>query len=506
MAYITQVGYTGDVKIITAATASYVSFILAGGSGGGGGNDARVGSAATSSDIIRGKVFLNAGESLYCAVGAGGKKGISGGNAAGGIGGLGINGFSGGTGGNSGPGGWSGSGGGGGAATVLWKLNGGVIDYVALAAGGGGGGGGGNYGVGYVQSPYDPYGSAPKTDLYYPQAGTNSAWHYILNTFGVWNGNGDYTYQFYFPTSSIYTFNLAVDNYGVMYVDNVEVVRTEQNSAVSNYNQVSANTAYITAGWKTIKISGVNTGGPGGIAATITSSSGTIWTTRNSYNQYDLLTTGGRGGKGQNHLGDGGGPGGGGGGFIGGQGGTVPVGDVGAMSGSNGYSFLAGGCDLTDTEYEAYVDNYTDIKNAYSAQTYLTKAEFGRKHYRQYGFREGRTLSETFTADISGASLLGATTGQPTTDGRDGGAIFYSLQSDITIFDGDVWKPVKEIKYYNNGAWVDVYEVYNRASNDWKRVYGNNIPTLTTTAGTFNNTTGSMVPYPPPAEPVYYNW
>lgn len=505
MASIVQSAYTGSVKSITASVASYISFILTGGGGGGGGNDSHPGSAGTNADVIRGRVYLNAGETLYCGVGQGGRAGASGGgNLAGGLGGYSIDGFSGGTGGRSGPGGSSGSGGGGGGATALWKLNGGTKDFIAIAGGGAGGGGGGNYGNGYIVSPYDPYAQAPKVDLYYPQAGSNGAWHYILNTFGIWNGNGDYTYQFYFPSNGTYTFNLAIDNYGIMYVDNVEVVRTQQNSAGSNYNQVSANTAYMSAGWKTIKISGVNTGGPGGIAATITSSAGTIWTTRNSYNQYDLINSGGRGGKAQDHRGDGGGPGGGGGGFIGGAGGGEPIGDVGGPSGSRGYSFLAGGTDLDDADYEAYVDSYTDLKTLWSTSG-ISKVNWGRTHYRRYGFREGRVLAENFVSDISSYQTLGTATGSVATNGNDGSIIFYSTQTDINVFD-TTWKPVKEVKYYNNGSWVAVPEAYVRNNNDWTRVYGNNVLTLNNSTGAFNNTTGTMIPYPPPPQETYYNW
>lgn len=505
MASIIQSAYTGGVRSITASVASYISFILVGAGGGGGGNDSRPGSAGTNADVVRGRVYLNAGETLYCAVGQGGRAGASGGgNLAGGIGGYSIDGFSGGTGGRSGPGGSSGSGGGGGGATALWKLNNGVKDFIAISGGGAGGGGGGNYGSGYIVSTYDPYAQAPKIDLYYPQAGYNSAWHFLLNTYGVWNGNGDYTYQFYFPQDGVYTFNLSVDNYGILYVDNVEVLRTQQNSAGTNYSQVTSTTKYITAGWKTIKVYGVNTGGPGGIGASITSSAGTIWTTRNSYNQYDLINSGGRGGKGQDHRGDGGGPGGGGGGFIGGAGGAEPVGDVGAPSGSRGYSFLAGGADLDDADYEAYVDSYSDLKSTWSSSG-ISKADWGRTHYRRYGFREGRVIAETFTSDISSYQTLGTATGTVATNGNDGSIIFYSTQADMNVFD-TTWKPIKEVKYFNNGAWVSVPEVYVRNNNDWSRVYGNNILTVNISAGAFTNTTGTVIPYPPPPEETYYNW
>ena len=496
MASIIQSAYTGTVKSITASVASYISFILVGAGGGGGGNDRLAGSGGTNGDVVRGRIYLNAGETLYCAVGQGGRAGGTGGNTAGGLGGFSIDGFSGGTGGRSGPGGFSGSGGGGGGATVLWKLNNGVRDFVAVSAGGAGGGGGGNYGAGYIVSSYDPYGSAPKLDLYYPQAGGNSAWSGMLNTYGIWNGNGEYTYQFYFPQDARYTFNLSVDNYGILYVDDVEILRTPQNSDRTNYSSITATAKYISAGWKTIKVYGVNTGGPGGIAATITSSAGTIWTTRNSYNQYDLIASTGRGGKGQDHRGDGGGPGGGGGGFLGGIGGSEPVGDIGGPSGSRGYSFLSGNTDLDDDDYIAYVDSYSDLLSSWSISG-MSKVEWGRKHYRQFGFREGRVIAESYVNDISSYQTLGTAVGTNSVAGRDGSIILHSTQANINAFD-TTWKPVKEVKYFNNGTWVNVPEVYLRNNNDWTRLYGNNALTLNNSTGTFTNTTGSMVDYPPP--------
>ena len=494
MSYIVQTGYTGSVKAFTVSSPSYINFILVGASGGGGGNDSRIGSNSTVGDVIRGRVLVNPGETLYCAVGQGGKKGVSGGNAAGGLGGFSLDGFSGGTGGNSGPGGWSGSGGGGGGATLLWK---GANNYIGIAAGGGGGGGGGNYGQGYVKSSYDPYGTAPSNKLYYPQAGGNGAWSSQLNTYGVWNGNGSITYQFYFPYTGSYNFELSVDNYGILYVDGAEVLRTPQNSDRNNYASVYSSTATISAGWKTITLYAINTGGPAGAYAGIFQGSTMIWNTRNPYNEYALSLGVGRGGKGQNHRGDGGGPGGGGGGFLGGVGGEEPIGDVGAPSGSRGYSFLAAGADLDDDEYVSYVNSYSDLQIASSN---LNKAEFGRRHYRNFGFRENRILGDSYTLDIASPSTIGSSV-QYTTDGRDGAAIFYSVESNINVRDAGSFKNVKEVKRFVSGSWVTVPEIYVRNSNDWRRLYGNNAISLVNSSGAFTNTSGQMVDYPPP--PVY---
>lgn len=80
--------YDGTVKAITATENCYMSFLLQGGGGGGGGpSDSYNGSAGVDSQLISGKIFLQQGETVYCAVGEGGKAGskvtgISGGAGA----------------------------------------------------------------------------------------------------------------------------------------------------------------------------------------------------------------------------------------------------------------------------------------------------------------------------------------------------------------------------------------------------------------------------------------
>lgn len=151
------------VKAITASENCDISFTIQGAGGGGGGSDTYSGSTGLAGDLLHGNVYLNAGETLYCAIGEGGNFGkttVGIGGADGGGGGYGLDGFSGGTGGKAGTIGWSGGGGGGGGATVLYKIVNGKREYVAIAAGGGGGGGGANYSAGYVKSDLF-YGATP---------------------------------------------------------------------------------------------------------------------------------------------------------------------------------------------------------------------------------------------------------------------------------------------------------------------------------------------------------
>ncbi len=112
------------------------------------------------------------------------------------------------------------------------------------------------------------------TGQYYPNAGTNGAWSSLLNEYGVWSGNGIYTWQVYFPTTGTYTFEGSVDNYGTMYVDDVQVLN------IPSYSTVYSSTSSVTAGWHTVKMVATNTGGPAGAAGRIKSGSTTVWTTR----------------------------------------------------------------------------------------------------------------------------------------------------------------------------------------------------------------------------------
>lgn len=109
---------------------------------------------------------------------------------------------------------------------------------------------------------------------YYPGAGTNGAWSSLLNNYGVWSGNGIYTWQVYFPNSGTYNFEGSVDNYGSLLIDDVEVL------SIPTYSGVYTSSGYVSAGWHTVKMNATNTGGPAGTSARILYNGSAIWTTR----------------------------------------------------------------------------------------------------------------------------------------------------------------------------------------------------------------------------------
>lgn len=450
--------YNKDVVYqITASRDCVIDFQMIGGGGGRGGGDSHPGSSGYAGVTISGSIPVLSGETIYCAIGSGGYGGASGVRASGGgAGGFSVNNYSGGSGGNAGPSGTSGGGGGGGGASLIWKngVNGytNSANILAVAPGGPGGGGGGNYSNGYDNASVNAL-IPPKS--YFAIAATNGAYCDFLNNYGVWNGDGRYVYDVYFPSSKNYTFRLSADNFGYLWLDNGTIngnndyIGSTPGTGVADYNSYYDFTHYVSAGWHTIDVYGSNWGGPASLAAAIVNNDGSyFWTTRNAYNER-TYTTSGRGGHGQDHRGDGGGPGGGGGGYIGGTGGTGPYGDHGAMSGNYGITFLSP--DITAA-------NNTLLLDAGAA-----------------------ALGRGGNSDYAGGA------------GNSGGVVFNSIQTDIKYKTGGNFVSVKQIKYGS----TSVKEVYVRSSNAWKRVYGDNIPDITSATAAYNNISGAMTPYAP---------
>ena len=68
------------------------------------------------------------------------------------------------------------------------------------------------------------------------------------------------------------------------------------------------------------------------------------------------------------------------------------------------------GASYTDAQFEAYVNAYTDLLNAYTNPNRTeSKATYGRAHYAYFGFKEGRTVPAAAVAAVvsSGPSLSG---------------------------------------------------------------------------------------------------
>lgn len=100
---------------------------------------------------------------------------------------------------------------------------------------------------------------------------TNNAYSSFLNTYGVWEsninaGSFDRTYTVNFPYTAIYRFTGACDNYGTIYLDGTAVLN------LPTFTSSWSADVSVSAGSHTVRLVGVNTGGPGSIGLTITQS------------------------------------------------------------------------------------------------------------------------------------------------------------------------------------------------------------------------------------------
>jgi len=323
--------YTSDSSLVLPASFAgslIVNAMLGGGGGGGGGDGNQGGYAGYAGRLItNGTIATSPGETVQIYIGSGG----AGGNT-----------------GSSGPGG-----GGGISAQANWST------------------------LEMLNNPNNI-------------RATNNAYCGFLNQYGIWNYSGDYptfdqNVTVNFPVSAVYNFTGSCDNYGTIYVDGSPVLN------IGGYSSTYSSSTYVTAGNHTVRLLGINQGGPGAIALTIVGgfsggNGGTAGAAGSSgggggggagtviqiNNVIQAVAPGGGGGggsgyysggrpnqntpgnngtyyggAGQSKGGDGGAGGGGGGGYNGGAGGAVYGGDDGAYSGENGAPLTPSGATVS---------------------------------------------------------------------------------------------------------------------------------------------------------------
>lgn len=331
---VTRFSYTGGVQYFSVPS-GYQPIIEAymwGGGGAGGGADSHGGGAGAGGNYIYTQFTANTNDTIGIAVGGGGTQGGSSTGGGAGPGGAGVTNiagyqFNGADAGNAGPVGWSGGGGGGGAASAIF-VNG---SPVSVAAGGGGGGGGGNFSNGINATG----GGTPGT-LQVSPAPLWGTYPDFLNYHGIWGNNGgsyDQTFQVNFPATLIYNITATADNEAHIYIDGVEVL------SGADWGTVYSSTYQISAGTHSVRVYGINWGGPASIGCVIDHMAvGTVFDSR-----YPPAYNYGPCQQGQSHPWDGGGGGGGGGGWPGGAGGgngqTVSGSDHGGGPGLSGSSY-----------------------------------------------------------------------------------------------------------------------------------------------------------------------
>jgi len=427
---VRPVGYTGKVQQLEWAygNGAQVTAYLWGGGGGGGGNDSRRGGYGSGGGYSSSTFTLNNGDVLKVAVGGQGFAGVSGRGSAGG-----------------------------GAAGPSWAP---LEVFTTRTA----------------------VGSVPVI------AYTNPAYCSFLNTYGVWVNPVsatyfDNTYTVNFPASGYYTIVGSCDNYGYVYIDGTQVL------AMPDFHYTTQASVFVTAGNHTVRVYGVNTGGPGCVGVNI--SGGNCYSGARGGNAggsgssggggggggatvlllNDVITTvaaggggGGGGGNsgaaagqdapgdrgqgssspgqnGQDKSGDGGGGGGGGGGALGGQGGAVPGGDQG------GYAGVYGTNSGTSTSLPS-------------------------------GTSPGGTGSLYYSNGV-------ATGGINTRPGTAGYAVFVFDIPGVFVHQGGSYTPVSKIWVKNNDIWRQTQSIWVKESGTWREVLGGMPPIFTAVSGNF---------------------
>ena len=114
----------------------------------------------------------------------------------------------------------------------------------------------------------------------YTNGSTDNNYISWLNTYSVWEGNGNYYWVAYFATTRDYTFDFACDDYGDMYIDG-NIIMT-LSSGADNYRVGKSITLQVSAGWHVIRIEANNSSGKAAIGARIytTNAATPIWNTR----------------------------------------------------------------------------------------------------------------------------------------------------------------------------------------------------------------------------------
>lgn len=413
----------------------------------------------------------------------------------------------GGGGGGNDAGGQGGNGGGSGYSEVTFTMDEG--DTIEVAVGGPGfgglsgrsGSGGGAAGASLVKLVFDSRNPPPGAPAVYPTS--NPSWTSFLNTYGVWNADGSSsiftrTYTVNFPYTGYYLITGSCDNYAEFFIDGASVL------IAPGYTASYTNVVYITAGNHTVFLNGTNTGGPGGIAFTITSSfsggrggnaggagssggggGGGGATVLLKNGTVLAVAAGGGGGagsglyggagsapgaaggsiltngqNGQDQGGDGGGGGGGAGGYFGGNGGHAGYGESNSEAGSNGTS-------------------YGSVLNP-----------------------SGRTPGGITNPYYPGQAGRG---GERTQQGAAGYAMFLFQSQGVSVHNGVGFQSVKDTYVKSNDLWNRVRAMYVKQNGIWQPVVGTDVIYFTSQAGDFGVSSRAYIdPYYPPEPPVIF--
>ena len=385
-----------------------------------------------------------------------------------------------------------GSGGGAGFARKTFTANPGDIIQVGVAGAGGAGGSGSNAqggGAGPSYTTTTVWTTLDLTGSPFIRV-TNSAYVAFLNQYGVWNytpgaSGFDHTVTINFASTGYYNLTGACDNAAAAYIDGVPVLD------MPGFQATYSARVLVTAGNHSLRLNGINTGGPGSIGFTITGG--------DSYG-------GGRGGNSGQYGSSGAGGGGGGASVIFLNGTPIAIAGGGGAGGGGGNTFAATGESAPGSSGQTSVGIYAGQNGQYK------DGDGGGGGAGGGGYAGGnggniRIGDEGGYAGYYGSSL-GDTVANPS--GRTPGGVnqpYYSgsvgyggvntqggssgyVVLDMNVGGGSVkydgnWESVQTTYVKNSGIWKQVQATYVKTNGVWSPINGSFAPAFTTVSGSW---------------------
>jgi|688.fasta_scaffold15319_3 hypothetical protein len=392
-----------------------------------------------------------------------------------------------------------GVGGGAGFSRKTFTINNGDILQVAVAGAGGAGATsqngapGGGAGASYTASTI--WTSLNLLSNPINQRVTNSAYVGFLNQYGVWNYTPSATYfdqtvTVNFPSSGYYNFIGSCDNYATIYIDGSVVLD------IPGFRATYSNSVYVTAGNHSLRLYGVNTGGPGSIGVTINGGASFGGGNGSAAGVSSRGFSGGGGGGGGASVvllngtpisiaggGAGGGgagnDGGGGGrgnapgpsgqtstGIYAGQNGEPKSGDGGGAGGGGGGYAGGNGGPVVGGDQTGYAGFYG--------------SSLGDVVANPSGRTPGGTNQPYYSGSVGygGVNTNGGSSGYVVLDMAVGGA--------SVKFNGN-WESVQRTYIKTNGVWQPVQATYVKDNGTWSPISGSFAPTFTTVVGNWGS-------------------
>lgn len=362
-------------------------------------------------------------------------------------------------------------------------------DVVIVATGGGGdrgyssgGGGGGTSGQSFTQTIFNSRNPpAGQSAVYYQ---SNGAYCSFLNTYGVWEANGqaasfDRTYTVNFPLSGYYFIEASCDNYGYVFIDGVQVLYTP------DFHYSSTAYVYVSAGNHSVRTYGINTGGPASMATFISTAT----------------LSGGYGGA-AGPAGWSGGGGGGGGASLIIVNGTIAAcaaGGGGGGGGSNNRAGYSADGDVLDSYNKNGQNCYGDGGGGGGGGGGLISGQGGAPGYdNAYGGSPGKSGSSTDGAQRgNGMSPAGSNNGFWQSPVAIGGAsdtpgangqvvlVFHSMATG-QIREGGRWRDLASASIKINGAWRSIVGSWVKVNGQWRQLNTSSPRSISTDFSTAN--------------------